>query len=298
MALAATTALLEVVPPFDFAQSLRFIGAFAPTNGEQALAQQSLTKGVRVAGRTLVFRVQRVGDTALDCTLYSVTPLQPTERQAALETVAAFLSLNDDLRPFYAIARDDALFAPVIDQLYGYHQVRFLTPFESACWAILTQRTPMAVARALKNKIIAAYGDHLEVAGLSYSVFPDAPTLAALGSATLYKLVGNERRAGYLAAAAEAFATVEPIFLRDASSAELLDWLSSIAGIGPWSASFILLRGLGRTDHLPLDEARLLEAAQRRYGHDRAPDRVGLAALAAPYGRWQGYWAHYLRVAA
>ena len=48
-----------------------------------------------------------------------------------------FLSLNDDLQPFYRIGLADPPFASVIECLYGLHQPKFLTPFELACWAIL-----------------------------------------------------------------------------------------------------------------------------------------------------------------
>ncbi len=60
-----------------------------------------------------------------------------------MDRLGFYLSLQDDLRPFYAIADADPDFAPVARGLYGFQQVKFLTPFEHLCWAILTQRTPM-----------------------------------------------------------------------------------------------------------------------------------------------------------
>ena len=54
---------------------------------------------------------------------------------------------DDDLQPFYALAEADPPFWALVQRLYGYHQVRFFTPFENTCWAILGQRTPFAVAR-------------------------------------------------------------------------------------------------------------------------------------------------------
>jgi len=70
------------------------------------------------------------------------------------------------------------------------------------------------------------------------------------------------------------------------------DQLLGLPGIGPWSATFVLIRGLGRMEHAPPDK-ELLRAATRVYGH--TGDEHELARLAAPYGPWQGYWAHYLR---
>lgn len=297
MSLALVQMRLEAKQPFDFAQSLRFLGHFAPTRGEQSLVDATLMKALRVAGRTVVFRLQAVGDSSLDCTLWSQEALTDDEQKAAHTAIGSFLSLQDDLKPFYAIGQKDDAFAPVIEQLYGYHQVRFLTPFENACWAVLTQRTPMNVARVLKEKLVKSFGDSLEIDGVRYEAFPDARTLAALDHDDLVKLLENGRRTEYLLAVAEAFANASDPWLAATSSEDLLVWLRAIKGIGPWSASFILLRGLGRTDILPLGEQRLIAAAQERYGHERAADQDAVAALAAPYGNWQGYWAHYLRVA-
>ena len=62
------------------------------------------------------------------------------------------------------------------------------------------------------------------------------------------------------------------------------------------SATFIMVRGLGRMEYIPLTETRLLEAASKVYGHGKELGREELKRLAERYGIWQGYWAHYLRV--
>ncbi len=74
-------------------------------------------------------------------------------------------------------------------------------------------------------------------------------------------------------------------------------WLRSIKGIGEWSADFIMVRGLGRMERVPLTEKRLVEAASKVYGLGEELSRDALQRLADKYGQWQGYWAHYLRVA-
>jgi hypothetical protein len=40
--------------------------------------------------------------------------------QTVRERISFFLSLDDDLRPFYAIGEEDPAFEPVIQMLYGY----------------------------------------------------------------------------------------------------------------------------------------------------------------------------------
>jgi DNA-3-methyladenine glycosylase II len=293
------TGHLTPTPPFDFAKSLQFLGTFRPIAGEQSLVGDALAKAVLIDGQTIVFRVTSSGEVEaprLDYTLISDRPIGADTARAAADRVAFFLSLEDDLRPFYAIGRDDPVFAPIVERLYGYHQVKFLTPFENACWAILSQRNTMPIARRLKQALVERFGAYLEVDGVRYEAFPDAARLAAADPAELLAIVHNLRRDEYLAAVARAFSVADEAWLRSAPYAEVAAWLRAIDGIGPWSASCILLRGRGRTEQLPVGEKRLATAAGRLYNGGPPLSEAALGRLAERYGAWQGYWAHYVRV--
>jgi len=301
MDLSTASGVLTPTAPFDFEQSLDFLGMFLPTRGEQTLASRTLTKAVMIGEQPVVFRVAGTGSAGaprLEYTLFAAAPMLPEVQAAAAGRISFYLSLADNLRPFYAIGEADPAFAPVIRQLYGYHQVKFLTPFENAAWAILSQRNPMQVAQKQKQALAARFGGTLTVDGTAYTAFPAPAQLADVAPATLRELVGNERRAEYLAAAAGAFSTVDESWLRVAPYAEVETWLRGIRGIGPWSAEFILLRGLGRLDRVPITEERLIAAVSHRYGNGQALPPAEVERIAAEYGPWQGYWAHYLRATA
>ena len=297
----SVTGQLKSVPPFDLAQSLNFLGLFPPTQQEQSLNEQSLTKAICLQGQVIAFQVKSVGSVEapqLAYTLFSDRPITTSTEQAAVDRFSFFLSLADDLGPFYVIGRNDPPFAPIIEQLYGYHQVKFLTPFENACWAMLSQRNPMVIARKMKQALTTRFGGSITVAGAIYWAFPEPAQLADVDPTDLAVLLHNARRAEYLSAAVRAFAAVDESFLRTAPFDEVKAWLQSIKGIGAWSADFILLRGLGRMEHVPVTEKRLFEVASKVYGPDQSLNNGGLQKLADRYGSWQGYWAHYLRVAA
>lgn len=291
---------LHPTPPFDFGQSLAFLGLFAPTRAEQALTARSLTKVIAVDGQALLCHVADAGSVdapRLDYTLRSDRPIAAGVERAARDRLGFYLSLDDDLRPFYAIGAADPAFAPIIRRRHGYHQVTFLTPFENACWAILTQRTPLPVARRHKEALIERFGRRLLVDGVAHVAFPEPADLTAPSPDDLAALLGNARKAAYLSAAARAFGQVDEAWLRAGPYDAVADWLRAIPGIGPWSAAFVLIRGLGRVERLSFAEPALLAAAGRVYG-PAAADPAALAAIAADYAPWQGYWAHYLRVGA
>lgn len=287
--------------PFDFGKSLEFIGEFSPSLDEQDTRHQALVKAVRVQGNTVVFRVTSLGsleNPELEVELYSAQPLPEHLIQVALERVSFYLSLEDDLAPFYALAPQDEPFQQVIKALYGYHQVKFLTPFENAAWAILTQRTSTPVARTFKERLTQRYGSSLETPYGRFSAFPEPADLLNAQAGELAVLTGGFRRNEYLLSAAGAFAGADEAWLPSAPYAEVYRWLRKIKGIGEWSAAFVLLRGLGRMERAILEDGNnpyvqtVLRQAQKVYGYLTLGE---LRAKAAQYGDWQGYWAHYLR---
>lgn len=290
---------LAVTPPFDFTKSLQFLGLFAPTQYEQTAAGRVLTKALRLNEHTLVFEVMADGsgdESQMSYTLHTSQPLDAATQHAAAERISFFLSLSDDLEPFYELGRKDRLFAPIIEQLYGYHQVKFLTPFENACWAVLSQRTPIPAARKLKQTLAERWGGSVSLKQEVYWAFPEPVQLVAATHSELADVLSNERKAAYIQAVSRAFAEVDEIWLRRAPYVEVETWLRSINGIGPWSAAFVLLRGLGRMERVPTEE-RLVQAAAQIYGSGKALTHADVERLAAAYGDYQGYWAHYLRVA-
>jgi DNA-3-methyladenine glycosylase II len=201
--------------------------------------------------------------------------------------------LDDDLTEFYALAEGDPAFAAVVAKLHGYHQVKFPSPLELLCWAILCQRVPMPVARKMKHAIVTECGNEVSVGHQQLWAFPDVDQLLALSQTRLHELIGNSRKAGYLYAAVRQWTDIDETFLRTGEYPSVRDRLLNLPGIGPWSATFLLIRGLGRTEHMAPDR-EALRAAARVYGH--AVTEVEFTELATCYGRWQGYWGHYLRV--
>ncbi len=148
------TGKLIPTSPFDFDKSLNFLGVFMPTKHEQTVSSHTLTKAISIEGQPIIFQLASMGTIekpGLEFTLFSAQPITELTTNAVVERITFFLSLADDLQAFYRIGGDDPDFAPIIEHLYGYHQVKFLTPFENACWAVLTQRNPMKVAQKSKH---------------------------------------------------------------------------------------------------------------------------------------------------
>src|SRR5438445_7045893 len=116
-------------------------------SGEQQFEKRTVTKAIMVEGQTVVFRVSEAreegaakGKSKLLYELFSKEPLTSSVEDSVARRIEFFLSLDDDVKPFYAIAkRDDSKFFPLVESSWGLHQVKFLTLLEISCWAILSQ---------------------------------------------------------------------------------------------------------------------------------------------------------------
>jgi len=297
MVLYSEEGSLRPTPPFDFAKSLDFLGKFPPMRDDQTVGEDSMIKAVRVGGRAIVFQLKPTGTIrmpGLKYTLFADHPFSRGLTEVVIDRISFFLSLSDDLDQFYRVAINDSNFAPVLQKLYGLHQVKFFTPFECACWAVLSQRNQLSAARKAKKALLERFGTSLEVNGSLYRAFPEPGQLADASKEQLKGLIKHERREEYLGNVIRAFNEIDERFLRTTDYDKVEEWLKNIKGIGEWSARLILLRGLGRMEKLAV-EKRLIAAAARVYGKPMTEQR--LHVIAEKYGRWKGYWAYYLRTA-
>lgn len=301
LTLHTITGALTPRPPFDFAKTQSFLRGFSPTAGEQAFTVGTVTKAVTIQGRAVAFELRGAGtidEPRIAFTLYSEQPLSETEQAAVEDRIGFFLSLDDDLQPFYDLGRADPSFAPVIERFYGLHQPKFLTPFEIACWAVLGQRIPMRIARRVKLALVERWGTSITLPdGEIYRAFPEPAQLAAVAPDDLLALVRNERKVEYLQAVIQFFSEVDEQFLRSGPYDQVAARLRGIRGIGEWSSHFILVRGLGRMERVSTIDQELLKAASKLYNQGQPLDAVAMQRLLDYYGPAQGYWAYYTRIA-
>src|SRR5467141_4300693 len=251
---------LRPTPPFDFAKSLDFLRMFPPMREDQTVSELSMTKAVRVGGRAIVFQLKPTGTIktpGLKYTFFADHPFSRGLTEVVIDRISFFLSLSDDLEQFYRTAINDANFAPVLQKLYGLHQVKFFTPFECACWAVLSQRNQLSAAQKAKKALLERFGTSLEVNGHVYRAFPEPGQLGQASKEELKALLKHERREEYLGHVIKAFNDVDERFLRTAEYDKVEEWLKNIRGVGDFSAKLILLSGHGRVE-IQMVEQRLI----------------------------------------
>ena len=155
--------------------------------------------------------------------------------------------------------------------------------FATAAHAIVGQQVSTAAAETVWGRMRAA-GLDCEAA------------IAAAGEAELRAMGLSGRKARYLQGAARA--GVDWAGLRALPDAEVEAVLTTLPGIGPWTAQIYLLFALGRADAFAPADLALAEAARLLYALPSRPGPAVLAALAEPWAPWRGVaaralWAYY-----
>lgn len=279
------------VPPYDFHKTLTFIRKFPPSKEERV--NHSYTKAILIHDQVILFHLFSTGDIEspqLQFRLYSDTFVTKEVEEEAISRISMVLSLNDDLKPFYRISESDPHFYPIAKKLYGYHHVKFLTPFENACWAILSQRAPITLARNSKHQLATSFGKSIRRNDYTYTAFPESHHLLNSPENEISKVVFSKRKTQYILSAAREFAEVSDEYLKNEEYETVYKWLKKINGIGDWSASFIMLRGIGRMEKLPMGEKMLKNKILSLYG-----EAADVSEISGLYGNLAGYWAHYIR---
>lgn len=162
---------------------------------------------------------------------------------------------------------------------------RAMSPFEALVQAIVYQQLAGAAARAIHGRLIAALEDGVE---------PEA--MLALSDETLRAvgLSGAKVRSLRDLAAKTLDGTVvlSPRALARQSDEEIIARLSTVRGIGPWSAQMFLIFQLRRLDVWPVGDL----GVRHGYGlawHVPRPTARELEALGEPYRPYRTVVAWY-----
>jgi DNA-3-methyladenine glycosylase II len=212
---------------------------------------------------------------------------------ASIDRVAAqtarMLSLDADARGYEAVGARDPVVARALAAAPGLRPPLFHSPYEAAAWCVLSLRWSTRQAAAVRDRLARAHGMPVEVAGAPMAAFPTPEQLLGITAFEGVPPVKIERLHAVARAASDGRLEAEEI--RRADPEEAMARLREIPGIGPFSASLIVLRASGVRD-VPVDqEPRLAAIVGRLYGlpGPATPDDMRrLGEVWRPFRTWVG----------
>ena len=193
--------------------------------------------------------------------------LSDSELEAAREQIERLLGTGQDLRPFYVFAETDPVMANLAETFHGMHQTLALSVFETIAQAILGQQLSANVARVIRALLIETYGPRLNLEGETYFAFPRPEAIAASTVEDLRNLKLSQRKAEYLhgLAIAELETPGGLDHIHSLDDDEAVREVTTLRGVGKWSAQWVLSRALGRPDAFPVGDLALKRIVCRLY---------------------------------
>ena len=171
--------------------------------------------------------------------------------------VARMLGAGVDLTDWYARSRRILWLAPLATALRGLKPPRYPTLWEALAHAIVFQQISIHAASAIMRRAVETLGEHVAADGIRCVTFPPPQRWLGAGDEALRGAGLSRNKIAHLRAAATAVtdATLNERELEELSTEEVAQRLRRVRGLGPWSASVVLLRGLGRLDAFPLRDS-------------------------------------------
>jgi len=202
--------------------------------------------------------------------------------------VTKILGLTVDLQPFYVLAHDNELLRPLVEQFSGVRPPRFPSVFEALVNSIACQQVTLDLGIILLNRLSERFGPSVDDQGTIQHGFPAPTDLAEADEETIRQLGFSHQKARAIRelAADVVDERLDLACLDSMTNSEAVDYLSTIRGIGRWSAEYVLLRGLGRLDTFPGDDIGAQNNLQRLFHLVDRPNYEQIRELTC---RWHPY---------
>jgi 3-methyladenine DNA glycosylase/8-oxoguanine DNA glycosylase len=262
--------LLELPEPYDFDLSTERFRAFGPD-----VANLWHEGGLHrvVGGREVRIEAAPAPGGVL------VEPLD----DAIDAEVRTLLGAPFDLAAFSAWARDaDPVIGRLAVRLEGFRPPLAPDPFESLVGSITAQQVSLFAAFAIRNRLIEKYGERAQYA----YAFPTRERIAQAREDDIVSVGFSRRKAEYVIALARSDLGLAA--LAALPDDEVKARLTSVRGLGEWTADWFLARHLARPRAWPAGDLGLRKAVRAFYGD------VDVRAIADRFDPFQNLTAHYL----
>lgn len=282
---------IEPRGPFSWAAATNVLGGFAPTRHHVSGSAEVVRLTFPLDGSfTPVAVALRYDGATLRGEVVGSQDLFTVARQ-----VARIFSLDHDGSEYPAVGDRDPAIGRLMAALPGLRPVCFTSPYESAAWAVISQRISMLQAARIKERLIAEHGHALHVAGEEVRSFPVPERLLAIDSIPGVSAEKLQRLHGVARAALAGLLDADR--LRALGDEAGPASVRSIPGIGPFWAQGIYLRGCGIKDVFA-DEPLSMAALGHLHGFGDRPDPAAVQRLTEAYRPFRMWVCFLLRVAA
>ncbi len=284
---------MAVPAEFSFSQCLDFLNR-SPRELLHRSDADSVRKILKIGQQAVVFEIRSGKKNTLSIQILEGTS-SPETQTAIMEYIREWFDVDQDLKPFYAMASKDKYLKPLIEKFYGYRIVGQPDLFESLVWAVLGQQINLQFAYTLKQRFVENFGEKLVTSHDTYYLFPRPDTVALLNDDVLLPIQFSRQKSKYVVNIAAAFVAgeISREKLQSLSLQEAKEKLMKIKGIGNWTANYALMKTFRYPDAFPLEDAGIYNVVKRYKKLDTKPTNDQVKAFFKKYKGWEAYATLY-----
>jgi DNA-3-methyladenine glycosylase II len=171
------------------------------------------------------------------------------------------LGLDCDLTPFNRVAARIPWLRALAIRMRGIKPPRYPTLWEAFVNAVVFQQLSLHAASAIVARMVVELQPAIVHQGSVLYSFPTAEHFLGANERALRSAGLSGSKAATLRRVADAISAgvLDERTLTGRSTSDCLTVLGGIKGIGPWTATVVLLRGLGRLDLFPLNDTSVAQ---------------------------------------
>jgi DNA-3-methyladenine glycosylase II len=213
-------------------------------------------RAIGTAHRPIVMRVIQERADSIAVTIEGAA----SEHAQLLALARRILGIDRELTHFDHAAARMKWLRPLALRMRGLKPPRYPTLWETFVNAIAFQQVSLQAASAIVRRLIMALGQPIASQGTTLYLFPSAEQVLGADDDLLRATGLSARKLATLRRVGDGLAsgTLDEAMLLERSSADAAALLQQIKGIGPWTATVILLRGLGRLDVFPMNDTSVV----------------------------------------
>ncbi len=249
--------LLSVRTPFRLDLTADALRRLASNEVDVVTDDGAYLRAFAGAGETAVLRVTQ----SEAGTLRVQAAGMPAQRAAAL--CARMLGTQVELRQWKRRAATVPWVGRLARALAGLKPPRYPTLWEACAHAIVFQQISIVAAAAIMRRMVSALSAPVALGNVTLRAFPTPAALLGAHERDLRAAGLSANKAAHLRAVAGSLErgelTEEEI--ERLPTGQAAERLTSLRGIGPWSAAVVLLRGFGRLDTFPLRDSGVARTA-------------------------------------
>ena len=209
-----------------------------------------------LAGAPTLIRVAQRGSAEralLEVELHGPCAHTPEARAGAERFVRRTLGAGQPVTGFYGALGGDPVLAAAIARERGLRSAGSATLFEALVTAVLAQQVNLRFAYSIRSELAERFGARAQIGGEELIAFPTPERVARESADALRELRLSAAKARALCAIAEAFASGElrEEVLEAMPDEAVVARLTTLRGVGRWTAEIALMRGLARPDVFP-----------------------------------------------